>query len=374
MVKKPKILICGILPPPYFGHSMIYKMLMQSEFVRVFDIVFFNMKFWSYETHKKVTFLKIVKLIGYFFRYLFLIISRRPTHILYNMSFDKMPFLKDYFFCLTGRIFGCRIILHDMGQYLRELYDQSGPLYRSLIRHLLKITTASIVLGENTRGVYEGFLDLKKVFSVPGSVEDTQENVSDLPDLKKEKKNIHVLYFSFLTKSKGIWTALEAVPRVIEKNKNVVFTFAGPIESTALKNEIDVFIKNRHLEAFVQCTGYIGDERERIAFYRQSDIFIFPSHRDVFGLVILHAMAEGMAVVASREGAIPEIVEEGKTGFLFAKGDFPVLAEKILTLAANEKLRRAMGEAGRRRYADFYTPKEYGERMIKAFRLILELN
>ena len=60
MNKKEKILICGILPPPNFGHSMMYKMLMDSKFVDEFDIIFLNMKFWSYKQHKKVTIYKIL--------------------------------------------------------------------------------------------------------------------------------------------------------------------------------------------------------------------------------------------------------------------------------------------------------------------------
>ena len=62
-MKKTKILICGILPPPNFGHSMLYQALMESRFVQEFDVVFFNMKFWSYEKHKKVTVAKLFKFI-----------------------------------------------------------------------------------------------------------------------------------------------------------------------------------------------------------------------------------------------------------------------------------------------------------------------
>ncbi|MCX5681887.1 MAG: hypothetical protein NT079_06455, partial [Candidatus Omnitrophica bacterium] len=52
---KIKILVCGVLPPPSFGHSKIYEMLMSSSFPKSYDVRFFNMHFWSYETNKKVT-------------------------------------------------------------------------------------------------------------------------------------------------------------------------------------------------------------------------------------------------------------------------------------------------------------------------------
>ena len=64
--KKIKILICGILPPPNFGHSIIYKMLMASSFPDAFDTKFLNMQFWTYGTHKKVTIEKLFKMVKYY--------------------------------------------------------------------------------------------------------------------------------------------------------------------------------------------------------------------------------------------------------------------------------------------------------------------
>src|SRR3989338_1718750 len=172
MKSKIKILICGILPPPFFGHSAMYKILMESTFVKVCDITFLNMRFWSYDRHKKITLFKLLKLVKYFLQYLYLILRKRPQYVLYNMSFDKMPFLKDYLFCATGNVLGCRMVLHDMGQYLPELYNSSGRVLRVLIKHLLRITYAIIVMGEKVRQEYASFFDPQRIAVVPGVVED----------------------------------------------------------------------------------------------------------------------------------------------------------------------------------------------------------
>ena len=100
--KKIKILICGILPPPHFGHSMVYKMLMASSFPAAFDTQFLNMQFWTYGTHKKVTMGKIFKMVKYYTMYFGILIFWRPRYILYNSSFYRMPYLKDLLFCSTG--------------------------------------------------------------------------------------------------------------------------------------------------------------------------------------------------------------------------------------------------------------------------------
>ncbi len=368
---KGKVLICGILPPPNFGHSMMYKILMNSDFLKAYDVTFLNMHFWSYQQHKKVTWTKVGKLFVYLGKYVFLIIKNRPRYVLYNMSFDRMPFVKDFLFCWVGRILGCRIVLHDMGQYIRELYDASGPIMRWLIRRLSRLVTASIVLGENTKEKYHGLMSAERVLAVPGSVEDT-ENI--IVQGEKSTGQIHVLYFSFLSRSKGIWTALNAIPSVIKTNPQVKFLFAGPFENDILKKEIEEFVNQENLKNHVEFFGYIADPIENLQIHRRSDIFIFPTLRDVFGLVLLHAMAERLPIVASREGCIPEIIEGGKNGFLIPKGDHEDLARKIILLANDANLRRNMGEENRRRYLDFYTPVKYGERMIAVFKQIENLD
>lgn len=365
---KEKILICGILPPPFFGHSMIYHALMNSPFRDAFDITFLNMKFWSYEKHKKITVRKLLQFIKYYLEYVLLILRKRPRYVLYSISWDRMPFLKDFVFCLTGKILGRRIILHDMGQYVRDLYDSGGVFQKHLTRFLLRRVTAGIVLGEKTRHTYKGFMDMDRVVSLLGSVEDSRPITVDVD--KKAPQEIRVLYFSFLSVSKGVWTALKSVPEVVRQNPHVRFVLAGPFESPLLEEEIRTFIKDHDLVGKVELAGYVGDEKERTRHFRSADIFIFPTHRDVFGLVLLHALAEGVPVVASFEGAIPEIIRDGENGFLFLKGDHRKLTERILRLAGDPALRERVRDNNRKRYLEEFTIEKYGQRMIEALERI----
>lgn len=370
MPSKIKILVCGILPPPNFGHSMMYKMLMESDFVRQCDVTFLDFKFWSYAKHKRVTPDKLLKMVKYWFQYVFRIILRRPRYVLFNMSFDKMPFLKDYLFCMTGAWLGRRVILHDMGQYLPELYDSSGPLLRSLLGQLLKKTYAIIVMGEKVRTCYAPFFDPGRIVVVPGSVEDSAALAADAPAGPSSEGRIRVLYFSYMSVSKGVWTALKAVPLALRQNPHLHFTFAGPMESPQLEAQVHGFIEEQGIAPHVHYAGYIGDALERTRYFRHTDIFIFPTHRDVFGLVLLHAMAEKVPVIASIEGTIPEIIEEGTNGLLFEKANERELAQKIVRLAADPQLRRTMAEANRQKYLAKYSPAVYGRRMVEAIEEI----
>ena len=371
MDKKEKILICGILPPPFFGHSAMYKLLMESSFVDAHEITFLDMRFWTYAQHKKVSFAKLVKLVKYLGQYVFLIVAKRPRYILYNMSFDKMPFMKDFLFCFIGIMCGRRVVVHDMGQYVRELYQSCGVIYQFLIRWLLRHTTACIVLGEGTKTVYNGFIEPRRLFAVPGSVEDSREGAGAIKP-RESDKNIHVLYFSYMSQSKGVLTAIKAAETVLNENPSIRFTFAGPVESETVQKAYDDF--SRRFSGRVQHLGYVGDVTQRAGVFRGADIFIFPTLRDVFGLVLLHAMAEELPVVASMEGTIPEIIQDGVNGFLFPKSDDQQLARRILQLASDRELRRRIGDSNRQRYLNFYSPQVYGQNMIRAFEGIRKLS
>lgn len=359
---REKVLICGVLPPPNFGHSIMYQMLMRSSFPRSFDTKFLDLHFWSYGTHKKVTIEKLFKMVKYYAQLLLLLIFWRPKYVLYNSSFYPLPFLKDLLFCGTVIVLGSKLVIHDHGQYVRELDESLSGWKKQALRWKLQKMHASIIMGEKVRQDYEGLADQKKIFVVPGTVEDTINIKVEAP---KEPAKINVLYFSYMSRLKGIYTTFEAVPMMLEVNSNIMVTFGGPLENDEVKNELEAL--QRKYPSRVRYMGYVEDVVTRTKIFRQADIFIFPTNRDVFGLVLLHAMAESLPIVASREGTIPEIVPDGTNALLLEKGNAKALAEQVLLLTGNEHLRIALGVANRHRFEEKYTLEKYGETMVKVF-------
>ena len=361
--KKIKVFVCGVLPPPYFGHSMLYEMLMRSSFPSVYEVKFFNMHFWSYTTNKKVTAGKLGKMAQYWCQYVWQIVSFRPKYILYNISFYQLPFPKDFLFCMTGILAGCRFILHDHGQYVRELYDTLPGWQKRLLGWMLQNSFAAIIMGQNVRPFYNGLMPQERLFIAPGTVEDTKDIPSDTGAPKAG--GVNVLYFSYLSRDKGVFTAFEAVPLILKGRGDARVTFAGPLENDVVAAQLEALQKE--FPGRVEYLGYIDKTCERAGIFRSADIFIFPTLRDVFGLVLLHAMAEGLPIVASREGTIPETIPDERHGLLFEKGNARALASQVLALLQDEGRRKLMGQANRRRFEEVYRLEKYGACMTRIF-------
>lgn len=88
---------------------------------------------------------------------------------------------------------------------------------------------------------------------------------------------------------------------------------------------------------------------ELLDLFQQADIFALPSHGDCFPQAVAEAMASGLPVVSTNVGAIPELVQEGVTGYLVQRGDRRRLAQALRELVGSPSRRTAMGRAGQRR-------------------------
>ncbi|MBK9125641.1 MAG: glycosyltransferase family 1 protein [Chloroflexi bacterium] len=112
----------------------------------------------------------------------------------------------------------------------------------------------------------------------------------------------------------------------------------------------------------VTFTGNLhGDDLS--AAYASSDVFVFPSRMETYGLVVAEAMASGVPAVAARVGGVPEMVEDGATGFTFEVGDVTALIDGVRALTADAAVRAQMGAAARA-WAEINTWDDKMDRVI----------
>lgn len=106
--------------------------------------------------------------------------------------------------------------------------------------------------------------------------------------------------------------------------------------------------------------------------YRGADLCVFPSvWQEPFGLGAVEAMSCGLPVVATKIGALPEIVDDGETGILVEPGDPKALAEAIARLIDDESQLRRMGERARSRAVDLFSIRDHVRRLVGIYSSIL---
>jgi starch synthase len=107
-----------------------------------------------------------------------------------------------------------------------------------------------------------------------------------------------------------------------------------------------------------------GDEDALAELYRGATTFVMPSLYECFGIAFLEAMAYGLPCVGAASCAMPEIIDDGRTGFVVAPGNSEDLARRVLELIDDPDRARAMGEAGHQRFIERYSWDRVAERIV----------
>ncbi|MBU5614582.1 glycosyltransferase [Geomonas azotofigens] len=171
-----------------------------------------------------------------------------------------------------------------------------------------------------------------------------------------------------LQKYKGLDNLVAAAAKACTRDEQLLFAIAGAGSPEAVA-ELRQQVKDLNLEDKVFHLGFRNDIADILA---GSDLFVLPSNKEAFPLVVLEAMAHGKPVVATDCGGTREMVLEAETGFIVPVQDPEALAEKILELCSDPARGAAMGEAARRRYCANFTIERYVESFAGLYQELSE--
>ena len=148
----------------------------------------------------------------------------------------------------------------------------------------------------------------------------------------------------------GAFRALDPARR----NAHLLILGEGPLRDT-LDERI---AREPSLSGSVSIAGYAPDDRLP-EYYRAADIFVFPTRRDIWGLVLNEAMSAGLPVVASDGAAgAPDLIEPGVSGIIVPRAHPDELRDALVRLIEDPGLRDRMGRAARARILNGFTPMD----------------
>jgi len=273
-------------------------------------------------------------------------------------------FYRKSFFIFFAKLLKRKTILHIHASHFHEFFlVHHLNLQNIFIKGIFFFTDQIIVLCKNW--------EIKMLKKFPEKRLTTIYNPLPIPvvfdNYQKDKgKCINIIFLGFYIKSKGLYDLIETGKRLIEKRLNFSLTIYGKGELDKTVNEL---IAKNNLKPFVSNEGWIdGIEKDKIL--READILFLPSYNEGMPMVILEAMAHGLAIVSTDISGIPEQIVHGKNGFLSRPGNVDKFVEYLALLIEDNELRTAMKLNNYER-CSLFNPQKIAHQWESIYRALL---
>jgi glycosyltransferase involved in cell wall biosynthesis len=366
-----RFLIFGQLPPPVHGSNVMAELFWRSLQNLGYQVEVVQ-KTFSRDMRQVERFSlgKVLKIFTISARLGQALRRGRPWLCFYFITVKFRAFIIDAFFLAIIRLFKVPYILYCHGQGLRLMGTSGNSLKRYVVHRTIAKAAGALVLGERLREDLSPYLEMERIFVLPNALPDRAGE--PVPKRERHNPEVQVLFLSNLIETKGPWEFLLMAKEVGTKAPDVRFVLAGPPVEEVFYRKLLAFIERENLADRVEVPGGLFGEAKGEVF-RKSDIFVFPTHHEAFGLVNLEAMQWGLPVISSDEGAIPEVVVDGVTGFIVNPRDINQLTDRVLRLVNDRDLRLRMGKAARKRYEEHFSIEAYQKNLARALEFFKSL-
>jgi len=207
-------------------------------------------------------------------------------------------------------------------------------------------------------------VDPQKIFIIHNGLDFS--TASETPRPVEKEGDIVVGIAARLTPIKNISTLLKAFAIAHEKNPRLRLKIAGIGEE---ENELRSLAKKLGIADRVDFVGWITD-MER--FFADVDINVLSSFSETFPYSLLEGAFQHCPAIASAVGGIPELIEHGKSGFLFRPDDAETFADYIYRVSVDGELRQKLGEGLFRRAKDLFSLDHMRDTQLKAYETVIQ--
>jgi len=238
--------------------------------------------------------------------------------------------------------------LMDISNYKKNIY--------ALVEKILSISTDKIINISNyeQNQAIEYGLNKNKMVMIYNGIED-KINKSNLK-LNWDENKINLLFVGRLDRQKGLDLFLDVYDKI--KLENIHLYVIG---TSILDDNLPKSTK------YVTYLGWV-DNKDIDAYYQACDAVIMPSRWEGFGLVAIEAMKNSKAVIVSNRGALPELIKEDFTGYIFNIDDEISLKNRLLNLD-KEKI-NILGKNGRNIYLQKFVDKIFINKIYKIYKVL----
>ena len=256
---------------------------------------------------------------------------------------------------------GVPYVLHLHGAEYREFWASRGRLVSTLINRFFRRAASVIVLGK----AWEDLVNQRVPEAAARIV--ILPNATRAPDLSPtalKADGIVIAFLGQLGRRKGIpelVSALSSLPRTLSWRA----VLGGDGDLQEARNRV----RELGLADRVEIPGWVGPERVD-GILRRADIFALPSHAENLPMSIIEAFAYGVPVVSTPVGSVPEMIEDGQNGLIVPVGDRDALADALLRLMQDKKLRETLARNALATHEARYGLASHTDRLVALWRAV----
>ena len=348
---KHKILGVGHLPPPVHGASLMTEII-KGEFESYFGQVNWVNLSNSRELKSigRISLRKISSIFQIYLTTLLQLVSSKFDICYITTTSGGIGFLKDIPIILLSKIRAKRTILHFHNKGFIRYRKESflGYIFRKVLNGCeLWLLSERLIKDVNH------LVDPSRIRILPNTILEQAQN--DTQSLT-EDNYVELLFISNLIKAKGILLLVEAINNIRSITQNLFRLKIVGADVDVSKRELTEKIKALGLEDIVEVIGPVYDHK-KYNYLRESDILLLPSYysKECLPLTLIEGAYFSSALIATKNGAIADIVRDGINGYTVETNDLRSLEQALVTLINNRKLMNTFKVNSKAIYTEYYS-------------------
>lgn len=368
MHTSPKVLVTASLGPrPYVGGiENVVDTLLESKLRQSFD-------FSIYDTYRAPDASRTLAQKLRYARDLSRDFARRlaaEAPDLVHIHFcSKVDFWKHAICLRRAAAAGIPTVFHLHGGSFDSYYAGMSWLKRRAAHAIFAKADRVVALSDYWRDFLAGFVARERIRVLNNPIDSAAltRGGPRAPDHDEPK----VVLLGSLGRRKGHYEAVRAMPRIRARFPRVALKLAGREEDPGAREALAALARDEGVESNIEFLGPIGFE-QKAELLRTCSVLILPSRAENMPISLLEGMAAGAPVVATRVGAVPEVLANGELGAVIAPGDADQLADAITEVLEDPQRAAATAEKARARARERWDVAVVADNVRRIYDEVLE--
>ena len=337
-MRRPVALLTGPRRAALSGVSTHVDLLLRSELARSFNLIHFEV---GREGREEGRLARVARLLVSPFLLASQVLAHHAAIVHLNTALTPRAYWRDLMYMAVARLCGARVLYQVHGGPVPEAFCRGRRVAGAFVRATLGLADTIVVLSSSEREAFSRFGVAAPVLTLPNAV-DCSPYDALVREPPAQARPLRLLYLGRLVREKGLYELIEGLQLACSRGAGAELILAGDgAEAAALREAAATGARAP--------VGFVGPVRgaDKLALLRWADVLALPSYSEGLPYALLEGMAAGVPAIATRVGAIPEVVADGVNGLLLEPRSAEAIAAAIQRLTSDRAALARMSEASR---------------------------